>query len=89
MYLHMRCSHTHPPVQAAACRHTALTELYVSDPHVLAAVADVASQSRPEPSSTMGEEIQMALWLRSQHEWKEQQTIHWAGSRMCYDYYFL
>lgn len=37
----------------------------------------------------MGEETQMALWLRSEHEWKEKQTIRWAGSRMCYDYYFL
>lgn len=31
----------------------------------------------------------MALWLRSEYEWKKKQTIHWAGSRVCYDYYFL
>lgn len=37
----------------------------------------------------MGEEIKMAVWLQSEHEWKQKQTIHSAGSRVCYDYYFL
>lgn len=46
-------------------------------------------KSSPELRSARGEEIQMALWLRSEFEWKEKQTIHWAGSRICYDYYFL
>lgn len=27
----------------------------------------------------------MALWLCSENEWEKKQTIHWAGSRVCYD----